>query len=337
MRSTGKILVLAYPDTFVNMSNEWLCKLLPLVGLGTRDYIKAGHAALILVENSTGIAKYYDFGRYITPNGFGRVRSDVTDVELNIPFKATISKDGLLTNIVDFLLWLDRSPDKTHGNGRLIASICNDIDYDNAKKSILNLQKKGNIPYGAFYKDGSNCSRFVANTILASTKNKSIIRGLKWNKLFTPSAIGNVEKAASSKIFDVQNREVKTYKGSAFKENLINYFHRKNKTTNPEITLPVLPVAAQKLEGIGSSAWFELADEYLSVNQFRIKRYNGLHQIDFDGIYEAEKIFDPSKEYQFSYDSNCEYCHIIQNKKLIKFNYLRRYSEFNLMQKVHSA
>ena len=82
--------MLAYPDTFVTMSDEWICKLLPLVGLGTRDYIKAGHAALILIENRTGVARYFDFGRYVTPKGHGRVRGANTDAELEIPFKAEI-------------------------------------------------------------------------------------------------------------------------------------------------------------------------------------------------------------------------------------------------------
>ena len=88
------------------MSDELLVKLLPLVGLGTGNYIKAGHAALVLIENKTGKATYYDFGRYITPKGYGRVRGQNTDVELAIPFKAKIKNDQL-KNLDQFLLWLD--------------------------------------------------------------------------------------------------------------------------------------------------------------------------------------------------------------------------------------
>lgn len=337
MRFTGKILVLAYPDTFVRMSNEWLCKLLPLVGLGTKEYIKAGHAALILIENRSGIAKYYDFGRYVTPDGFGRVRSAITDAELNIPFYANITLDGSISNIEDFLIWLDKNPDKTHGEGRLIASLCANIDYKKAENYILDLQNRGNIPYGAFNRDGSNCSRFVANTILSSTGNNSIIKGLKWNKLFTPSAIGNVEKSSESKIYKIQHGELSTYEGSAFKENLKNYFHRKKENSFSQKTFPIIPASAQKLAGIGSNAWFELMDEYLPNNQFRIRRYNDLHQVDFDSVYRTEEYFDPEDEYQFVYESNCKQCMIIQNKRLIKFNYVMFFSELNSMQKVHSA
>ncbi|MDE0599678.1 MAG: hypothetical protein OSB51_10935, partial [Dokdonia donghaensis] len=96
MKNTGKIIVLAFPDTFVKMSDELMCKILPLVGLGTRTHIKAGHAALVLIENETGVAQYFDFGRYITPPGKGRVRGALTDVELVVPVKAQIKNHQLI-------------------------------------------------------------------------------------------------------------------------------------------------------------------------------------------------------------------------------------------------
>ncbi len=98
MKYTGKIIVLAFPDTFVKMSTEFICKMLPLVGLGTREYIKAGHAALALIENETGKSRYFDFGRYVTPPGHGRVRGANTDAELIIPFEAEIDTDENLLN-----------------------------------------------------------------------------------------------------------------------------------------------------------------------------------------------------------------------------------------------
>ena len=91
--------MLAYPDTFVQVTEEWICKFLPLLGLGTREYIKAGHAAMVLVENESGNAHYYDFGRYVTPEGYGRVRGANTDVELEIPFKAILTSDNSLDNL----------------------------------------------------------------------------------------------------------------------------------------------------------------------------------------------------------------------------------------------
>ncbi len=337
MISTGKIIVLAYPDTFVKMSDEWQCKLLPLVGLGTREYIKAGHAAIVLIENKTGKANYYDFGRYITPDGFGRVRSAKTDNELHIPFKAKLVGNGPLENFQEFLLWLDANPHKTHGDGRLLASVCEEIDFNKAQKHILEMQQRGSIPYRAFKNDGSNCARFVTETILASTKNKGIIKALNHNKKFTPSTVGNVEKVSKTEMFEVYNGEIKKFEGSALKENLKNYFHRKKRDTNEKLELPEIPKFAQKLQGIGSSAWFDIELLYFSKKQYRIRRYNDQQLLDYIGVFEAQDEFDIFKLFHFTYDSHCEFCHIIQNNKKIKFKKIKTYPEFSLLQKVHSA
>jgi hypothetical protein len=319
------------------MSDELICRVLPWVGLGTKEYIKAGHAALVLINKGTGEANYYDFGRYITPSGFGRVRSFKTDAELKIPFKAHFDIDGSISNVEDFLIWLDAHPEKTHGDGRLIASMCSSINFEIAEQTILDLQNKGSIPYGAFGKNTSNCSRFVTDVLVSSTTNKSISKRLKWNQLFTPSAIGNVEISSDHNLFEVQNGIVKIFKGSAFLENLRNYFHKKKTESNNSIKQSFLPANSQKLSGIGSNAWFELIDENLSNNRFRIRRYNDHHQLDFDGIYEAVSEFDPLKEYKFTYDSHCLYCHIKQGDAKIRFNYIEPYEEISLEQKVHSA
>lgn len=332
---TGKIIVLAFPDTFVTVTDEWLCKFLPFVGLGTKNYIKAGHAALILVENKTGKAAYYDFGRYVTPEGFGRVRGANTDAELVLPYKAHIEGDRI-ENLSDFLLWLDANPEKTHGEGRLLASVCEDIDYTLAEAYIKNLQDQGSVLYGAFQKNGNNCARFVTETILSATNNKSIIKALKWNKKFTPSTVGNVEKASTYNVFEVSNGEINTFNGSALKENLKNYFQKK-RTIIEKVKAKDVPENSQQLTGIGSNAWFEIVKEELPSNHFRIKRYNDWHQMDYDGVYVASEEFDLNTAYQFIYDSNCEYCHILQNDKKIRFSGVSSYSKFNLMQKVHSA
>ena len=207
MTYTGKIISLAFPDTFVRFSDEKnSTSILQFFGLGRNGVIKAGHAAFVLIENATGLAEYYDFGRYITPEGKGRVRSAETDVELEIPFKATFDSDRKLTNIDEFLLWLEKHPDKTHGSGRLVASVCDYIFYDKAKAFVLETQNKGSIPYSTFRKEGSNCSRIVTDTIINSTDKSRIRTPLLRNKMFTPSPLGNVDKGAmENKMYQVEN------------------------------------------------------------------------------------------------------------------------------------
>ncbi|MCB0456638.1 MAG: DUF6695 family protein [Flavobacteriaceae bacterium] len=333
MKVTGKIVVLAYPDTFVKMSDEWICKFLPLVGLGTREYIKAGHAAQVIINSETGEAHYYDFGRYITPKGYGRARSARTDVELKIPFEIEFDAEGNMTNLDRLLLWLEAHPEKTHGEGRLIASVCEPVDFDKAKKYALSVQNRGSIPYGAFKKDGSNCARFVTDTILAGTSEKKIRKALLFNKKFTPSGVGNVEKAGLGKVFEVFQGIIKPFEGSAFKENLKNYFHKKDPSavgTSPKLgeENSLVLQNLQKLEGIGSSAYFELVFETaLPAYHFRIKRYNEQLDADFDGVYFSE-VFEASKPFQFTYDSHCAFCHVNQEGNKIKLEMVASFQNF---------
>lgn len=321
MKYTGKIIVLAFPDTFVQYSDESSVKFLLALGLGKNNYIKAGHAAFVLIENKTGVAEYYDFGRYITPKGHGRVRSAVTDIELEIPFKAIITPDSKLSNLEDFLLWLEANPKKTHGDGRLVASVCDYINYEKAKNHVLSIQNMGSIPYKAFGKIGSNCSRIVTDTILRSTDLIKIKRPLLRNKLFTPSPLGNVEKAAlGSPIYQVENGNLQIYTGSVFKENLTNYFDKKipeGKTGNVKKQSNNLD-RAHFLSGTGSSAYFILK-ESLEEDVFEITRYTEYGEEDFKGLFVSkENKLNPRQEYRFIYDSNCRYCYVEQNGNKIR-------------------
>ncbi|MEW7290966.1 DUF6695 family protein [Aquimarina sp. 2304DJ70-9] len=328
MNYTGKIISLAFPDTFVRFSDEKnASSLLQLFGLGKNGVIKAGHAAFVLIENKTGVAEYYDFGRYITPQGKGRVRSAVTDVELEIPFNATFTSDGKLANINEFLLWLEKHPEKTHGSGRLVASVCDYIFYDRAKQYVLEIQNRGSIPYSTFRKEGSNCSRIVTDTILNSTDNSRIRTPLLRNKLFTPSPLGNVEKGSmKNKIYQVEKGVLVEYPNSVFRENLTNYFDKRipvQEEKKKNVALDFLK-NAHFLSGIGSSAYFTLRKS-LEENLYEIIRYTEYGEEDFRGLFEVkEHSFSMSEKHYFVYDSNCKYCHVEQNGKRIRFDLVKR-------------
>lgn len=332
MKYNGKIIVLAFPDTFVKMSDELMCKLLPLVGLGTRTHIKAGHAALVLIENATGHAMYYDFGRYVTPEGLGRVRGASTDAELEIPFKAAIKKNTL-ENLEEFLLWLDAHPEKTHGSGRLVASLNESVNYEKALAYIENLQSQGSIPYKAFGNLGSNCARFVTETILSSTEEKHVIKRLNHNKKFTPSTVGNVEKSASNEVFQVENGIISEYSSTALRENLTNYFDKKipNSYLQEDKKEIVLPKEAQLLTGIGSSAWFHLEKE--NDTHVVITRFTEKGIPDCKGVSSIPDGFILEEEYAFVYDSNCAFCTIKQGETLFRFDLTRKEISSNSEQK----
>ena len=323
----GKMIVLAFPDTFVKFSHEKVSRLLPLVGLGRKGIIKAGHAAFILIENTSGKARYFDFGRYITPFGYGRVRSADTDVELHIPFKAELGDNEELLNLNDFLLWFEAHPEKTHGSGRLIASVCVAINFEKAFKFVLSVQEQGSIPYYTFKKRGTNCSRIVTDTILAATNETRIIKPLLRNKKFTPSPLGNVEKASlGSPIYKVENGSITYYDQKVLKENITNYFKRPKATINvneeENHSKLKIPTNSQQLTGIGSSAYFQIEAIKNSPN-FQIRRYTEKGILDFEGVFTANRQFNIGQTYTFDYDSHCKYCHIMQNNKKIRFDRIK--------------
>ena len=103
--SDGAILVLSYPDTIVRPAyTEFSSRIWPKLGIGGNHAVQAGHAALLLIHKNTQEVDYFDFGRYITSYGFGRVRSKDTDPELELPFKANFENDKLV-NLSEMLLW----------------------------------------------------------------------------------------------------------------------------------------------------------------------------------------------------------------------------------------
>ena len=193
--SDGIIIILSYPDTIVRpaywetLSNFW-----PKIGIGGEHAVQAGHAALLLLQKNNSEINYFDFGRYITSYGNGRVRCKETDPELEVTIKANFKNNEIL-NVEEILLWIENHPEKTHGDGRLVASIHNEINFKKAQKFIQELIDEKEIPYGAFIKNGTNCARFVTDTIIASSENKKIGKQLKKSNLLTPSPIGNVIKA----------------------------------------------------------------------------------------------------------------------------------------------
>ncbi|WP_459210635.1 DUF6695 family protein [Aquimarina rhabdastrellae] len=328
MKPTGKIIPLAFPDTYVKHSDESVLTLLPLLGLGKKNYIKAGHAALVLIENATGHAAYYDFGRYITPKGHGRVRSALTDVELEIPFTMQLTPDRQLVNLDELLLWLEAHPDKTHGSGRLVASVCDEIDYHKAKEYLDYMQGKGSIPYKAFGKIGTNCSRIVTDTILAATTDDKIIKGLLKNKRFTPSPLGNIGKSSKENIiYEVFNGKIKPYGGSILKENLTNYFHKDIPTADAhqDRDIKTIPDDAYFLSGTGSSAYFRM-EATEKTDEFIVYRYTACFTEDFRGIFKIESAskFEYNEPYKFTYDSNCSFCHIVQNEEKFRLECIKR-------------
>lgn len=324
--SNGIIIILSYPDTVVRpaywepFSNFWT-----KLGIGSKHAVQAGHAALLLLEKGKPEINYYDFGRYITSYGNGRVRCKETDPELEIPIKAEF-KNEEFNNLKEVLLWLEKHPEKTHGEGRLIATVNTDIDYKLAHQFIHKLIKRKEIPYGVFVKKGSNCARFVTDTLIASITNKKIKLHLKTSNLVTPSPIGNVIKATSNKtIYDVYQQEIKLYKNRSilkeYKASFLNKFDIEPNligTEKPNKAIFKLDNGTW-LGGIGSGAWFHI-EKQIDKNNYLIARYNSTGIKDFESQFIINNnSFSVDKEYQFTYPTNCQKMFVVQNQKSFCF------------------
>jgi hypothetical protein len=317
--TTGVIILLSYPDTIVRpaywetASNFW-----SKIGVFGNHAVQAGHAAILLIEKGGSEINYFDFGRYITSYGNGRVRSKETDPELVIYIAAQF-KNEVLSNIEEILLWIEKNPEKTHGDGRLIASIHEEIDFKKANAYIHQLIQKKEIAYGVFKKNATNCARFVTDTIIASSKNKKIERQLKKSKLLTPSPIGNVIKAnTNNTIYEVYKQQITNYKNRSVLKEYKTFFTNKLKdapnlkgTEIPDLDFFELENATW-LSGIGSGAWFKI-EAHIHTNTYKISRHTAVGKKDFEGVFiTKETDFNPLKAYLFIHPTNCQEAYIQQ-------------------------
>ena len=340
MNNTGFIIVLAYPETIVRLADEWYSSLLRYIGIGTKNYIRAGHAALVLIDKDTGILDYFDFGRYITSQSTGRVRGKDTDNELDFNIKATI-EDGEIKNLDEIIKFLATNPELIHGEGKLIASVCNAIDYKKAKAYIINMQRKQFIRYGAFIKNATNCSRFVTTTLIASVTNSKIKNKLLKSIRFTPSTISNVILANTGNcIYQVTEKgEITEFTSSIRKVNLKCFFDRL-KTYQPNLIGNQHPIEvdgvhekAQWLSGVGSGAWFEL-HKTDKETEFYYRKIAPCGNINVNDVFVVNNSsFNYHKNFNFVHYSNCKFFHIKQNDIIFRFERKKRFSS---LQKSHS-
>jgi len=326
MSNTGIILTLAYPDTIVMVSEEWFSPLLRFIGVGKKNYLRAGHAALVLINKETGVLEYHDFGRYITPEPTGRVRGSDTDNELHFPIKAEIEND-IIKNLDAILEFLSTHPKLTHGEGKLVASVCDAIDYEKARTHITNMQNKHFIRYAAFIKDACNCARFVTDTLIASVTDLKMKKNLENSKWFTPSTVGNVLLANTENYpFEVsETGKISKFEGSQKSENIRCFLdklkdHEVNLvgTQQPKL-VDDLHEKAQWLSGIAAGAWFELHKVGHDV-EYHFKRISPYGNIDVhDSFVVDDDSFDYNLEFEFIHYSNCKFFHVKQNEKVFRF------------------
>ena len=334
-KSTGVFVSLAWPDTFVSTSGGPLERFLQLLGAGKNDKFRGGHAALALIDRSTGILEFHDFGRYITPDGKARTRGADTDPEILMDdIRAEFDSEDNLTNLEDILIRLESDPEATHGDGRMLASFCYETDYEKSKNFIREMISWGSIPYSVFG-EGSNCSRFVADSFKAGTLNSRLNFKFKYPMTITPSPIGNVVNGSSNgKMYEVYEGIIRPYPGGrrhTIRELWVNTFGKDKEIQGFTLVGNMLeppkpdtvPEAAQWLGGRGAGSWFHAVQTSdLEANEFRVKRYISDGTVMYDRIFcIKEGALNLDEPYQFTHDCYATKTTIIQHGKIMEMAY----------------
>jgi hypothetical protein len=309
-KPSGFAIALAWPQTWCKQPNAWYDSLMLKLGLSVNHYYRAGHAALVLVEKSTGDCHYFDFGRYHAPFEHGRVRNANTDHDLDLPVKAQITADGKsITNLREILEFLHQSQ-ACHGNGDLYGSYT-EINFKKALEKAKEMQQQSPIPYGPFVWKGTNCSRFVHTAILAGNPETKHAFRLKYIIPLTPTPMSNVNALAhKTKIFAPQPWE-------------LFYPARKPDESTLQGTLPqpvrskTIPAKAQWLSGEGAGSWFYI--EKGNDDHFIVTRYSPEGVVECNSVFCNDTAFgfNPALPFEVIHLSHCAQVRLVQNEQKI--------------------
>ena len=309
-KPTGFAIALAWPQTWCKQPNAWYDKLLLKMGISKNNYYLAGHAALVLVNKSTKECHYFDFGRYHAPFERGRVRSAVTDHDLDLPIDAQITADDKsITNLREILEFLHQNQ-ACHGNGDLYGSYT-EIDFQMAYQKALQMQQQSPLPYGPFVYNGTNCSRFVDTVIRAGQPPIKHALKMKYQVPLTPTPMTNVN-ALTHKI-----------KISAPQPWVLFQPNRKPEKTELSGTLPqpakstTIPPAAQWLSGEGAGSWFHIVKKQDGL--YHITRYSPEGAVECSSIFRKDDAFyfDPALPFKVIHLSHCAQVRVVQTEQRI--------------------
>lgn len=189
----GIAIVLAWPETKCKQAGAWYDPLMETIGVSQAGYYKVGHAAIVLVNSKTGVCHYFDFGRYHSPKGYGRVRDAQTDHDLKINQRAEFNDEDELQNLDEILTELQNNP-SCHGDGFLRAGI-QDIDFKSSYSEAKKIQSKTHISYGPFVLNGTNCSRFVKSVVTRGMSMSPAKIKLLLPVMLSPTPLWNVKAA----------------------------------------------------------------------------------------------------------------------------------------------
>jgi hypothetical protein len=312
------VIPLAWPEMTAR-GQEKIWAVLRKLGLVKNMNFKVGHAAMVVALDSQFL--YYDFGRYITPMGYGRTRSAETDPKLTLHSKPKWSAEGVLTNLEELCAELESIKHATHGDGPLYASINHETNPLTLFQYIHSIIDSGYLRYNALVRSHSNCARFVAQAILAGwTKNSSYRKRFLFPVTLAPTPYFNVlATSENGKYLIWQNGKGAYYTNKishSLKELLakgLESFTSKSAKVLPSDVLPGQYFPPQSrpenlvdkalfLGGIGEAAWHHL--EITGKEEVKMIRYYNSGEFEFEAHYSVTEEW-----VEKLHDSTCQLTH----------------------------
>jgi hypothetical protein len=305
------VIPMAWPNMTARAPEKFL-HFLRKIGIMRNINVLVGHAALLVVKKDSFI--YADFGRYITPKGFGRTRSATTDPKLILHTIPKWSTEGELMNLNEVCDELERISKATHGEDALYASIMYNVDISKVLGAIKDFQIKGYVPYSGLKKSESNCARFVTTAIMTGLdKNSEIYKRFNNPTTISPTPFFNVVAGNLDGKYLVWKDGIGNWrkdKPSAARRDVLiklSYsFRRKKAKLLPtdikegQLAEPrkpdIIPSQASYLGGIGEGAWHYL--EKIDENHLKKVRYFA------DGHFEYENIYEVDAEWINQFENN---------------------------------
>jgi hypothetical protein len=326
-------IILAWPDTTARGDHTW-CNVLKRIGILKNQNFKVGHAAIMLVEGTSGNVHYFDFGRYLTPRGYGRARSVDTDPCLEIKTKAQLdptNNQSPILNLDAVLSELESIKQYSHGNGPLYASVCLDFDFQKGFACAMDFVHRGSMIYSAFMPGNSNCSRFVESVLISGLNPQSKHRkSLIVHETLVSSPISNVVNGscnghiyivddgilqskpmsrADSRSFFI-SQTIANFKSDAAAE--LPTDSNPGHTHEPERPTS-LPPEAQWLGGIGEGAWFQIQ---LESDIIKVVKYDLHGNAEFERSVESTEV-NWEQSFKVVYDTHASKLTILQHNRRI--------------------
>lgn len=332
-------IILTWPDATIRGDEKWMM-FFKKIGIVKNLNFKVGHTGVVIIDHQTGDMLFYDFGRYITPRGYGRARSKFSDPQLDIQLKAEI-QDNEIRNIPELIKHFEELKPAMYGDGKLFFSIVQGIDFQKAKEYGDSCVEQGTFPYGAVAKNNNNCSRFITRMLMKSSTKYHFWHMLNLPETIKSSPVSNLINAVDDRIIYsyTPSEGIKSFKMNRFQsfiflvKQLRDNVSRKKSSLFPNdliiggmdfISKPItLPKDAVYLGGVGDGAWFTISAADIS-NQYVIKRFTSTGKLEYVVRGESTEIFNINLPWKITYDSHLLFTHIEQNNKKIRINHLER-------------